>query len=192
MSGGRALAIAAIALGLASCARAKPPVNWIPGGERLDLVHARWTYRNDPVELRPRGPSYADVLVDGKPRLVIDRVGRVYDKLQRPIGLLEPDGRFVGNDQELLGTVGAAYAAMPGKANAWLSITPQGEIVKFEPDGTSRSAGHWAGCGVTPYSQQACLLVAYLLFFDDEGVRQKDLRVPQAPVGVGVGVGVTP
>ena len=44
---------------------------------------------------------------------------------------------------------------------------------------------------IRPYSMNLPIGM-FDAFLDDEGVRQKDLRVPQAPVGVGVGVGVTP
>lgn len=175
------LPLLAGALLLTACAGSKPPAHWNTGGGRLDMVPARWAYRGDSVEIRPRGLDYAEVLVDGDLELVIDRVGRVYTNYQQPIGLLEPDGRLVGKEQELLGMVGSSFAALPGKANAWLALSNQGMVVKFEDDGSQKQAGQWVGCNVTPYAAQACLLVTYMLYFDDEGTRAKDL--PPVPVG---------
>lgn len=166
-----------------ACTKATPPAHWASGGGRLDLVTARWSYDGDAVELRPRG-DYAEVIVDGDVEIIIDRVGRVYTSYQEPVALLEPDGRLVGHNQELLGTVGSSYAAMPGQANAWLAIAPDGRVTKFEANGTQKPVDPWAGCAVTPYAQQACLLVTYLLFFDDEGQRAPELPpVPVTPLG---------
>ncbi len=187
---GLALTLALATLG---CAGPKPPANWVQGGARLDLVPARWTFDGEPVVIRSRG-DFAEVLVDGDVEIVIDRVGRVYDKLQRPIALLEPDGRLVGMNEDLRGVVGSQFAALPGKPNAWLSIQPQGAVTKYEPDGGPKPVGAWAGCAVTPFSQQACLLVSYLLFFEEEGEdalsKSPGAISPGIGIGVGVGVGV--
>jgi hypothetical protein len=91
-------------------------------------------------------------------------------------------------DNELLGMVGAAHAAMPGKAHAWLSILPQGNVIKHEPGGDV-SVGGWLGCSTSAFAQQACLLVSYVLYFEDEGERTGE-RVPAVTMGIGVGVGV--
>lgn len=183
---GSTLLLATALVVLGGCAGKKVPARWATGGGRLDLVSARWTYDGEPVELRPRG-DYAEVLVDGDVELVIDRVGRVYTKYQHPIGVLEPDGRLVGPDQVLLGTIGSSYAALPGKANAWLALGMDGAVMKFDEGGAQKPAGRWFGCAVTPYAQQACLLVSYMLFFDDEGEVDENVpRVPLSPIGGGV------
>jgi hypothetical protein len=179
----RAAALGLACVALAACAKPRPPAHWATGGARLDLVPAAWTYDGDRVELRPMG-DHAEVVVDGDVEAIIDRVGRVYTRYQHPVALLEPDGRLVGNEQQLLGTVGAAFAAQPGKANAWLSLRPDGRVGKFDETGRESPAGQWMGCAVTPYSMQACLLVSYLLYFEDEGVSGADLPpVPITPMG---------
>jgi hypothetical protein len=190
--GGVALVLSALLL--AACGGPKPPARWAMGGARLDLQPAGWTYDGDPVEIRPLGWDYAEVRVDGDVELHLDRVGRVYDRYKRPIAMLDPDGRLVGVDNELLGIVGAANAALPGKAHAWLSFTPSGAVVKHDAEMGPVSVGGWVGCGPSPFAQQACLLVSYVLYFEDEGERTGE-RVPAGPsvgVGIGVGVGVGP
>ena len=160
----------------------------------MDLPVAQWVYDGDPVDIRPFGADYAQVTVDGDVALHLDRVGRVYDKYKRPIALLEPDGRLVGIDNELYGVVGAVNAAQPGKAHAWLSYAPNGAIIKHDEQAGPVAVGGWVGCGATPFTQQACLLVSYVLYFQDEGERTGE-RVPAGPsvgIGVGVGVGVGP
>jgi hypothetical protein len=177
--------VAAAAAGVvsaAACAGPKLPSRWIVGGGRLDLASARWSYAGDPVEIRPRGFDYAEVLIDDDVELHIDRVGRVYDRYKRPVAVLESDGRLVGLDNELLGTVGSQHAALPGRANAWLSLTDQGVVVKYDDGGYARPEGQWLGCAGSAFAAQACLLVSYVLFFDDEGVRTGE-QVPVTSVG---------
>lgn len=188
-------ALAVLSLLAVACAGPKPPSHWVQGGTRLDLVQARWAFDGEPVELRSRG-DWAEVLVDGDVEIVIDRVGRVYDKLQRPVAVLEPDGRLIGTNEELRGIVGSSYAALPGKPNAWLSIQPQGQgqaqLTKYGSDGAPMMAGQWGGCSYTPFSMQACLLVSYLLFFEKEGDKamEQSPGIPGVGIGIGVGVGV--
>jgi len=186
----RALAILSFVT-LAGCAGPKPPVHWGQGGTRLDLPNARWAFDGEPVELRSRG-DWAEVLVDGDVEIVLDRVGRVYDKLQRPVALLEADGRLVGTNEELRGVVGSSYAALPGKPNAWIALQPQGQVTKYGLDGAPMMAGQWGGCNYSPFSMQACLLVSYLLFFEKEGDKamEQSPGVPGVGIGIGVGVGV--
>ncbi|HTJ82565.1 MAG TPA: hypothetical protein VL400_12670 [Polyangiaceae bacterium] len=144
-----------------------PPAHWVQGGARLDLPMARSTYEGDPVEIRSRG-SWAEIVVDGDVELVLDRVGRVYTKRRQPYAVLESDGRLVGKDDQLLGIVGSANAALPGRANAWISMTPYGQIVKYE--GSSGSVvGQWMGCNASPWAAQACVLTTYLLYYRDHG-----------------------
>lgn len=176
-----------LALVIAGCGGGpQPPARWAVGGARLDLPAATWTYDGDDVEIRPFSPDYAQILVDGDVELHVDRAGRVYDRKRRMLAVLEPDGRLVGVDNELLGTVGGVNAAQPGKAHAWLSITPQGTVLKYEGGGAAIGAGQWLGCSASPFATQTCLLVSYLLYFEDEGERTGE----RAPVGIGVGIGI--
>lgn len=183
-----------LALTLAACADSKPPARWAEGGAPLQLVSAQWTFKGETVDIRSRG-DFAEVLVDDDVELVIDRVGRVYDRDQNPIAVLETDGRLVGPKDRLLGVVGSSYAAKPGRASAWLAFTPTGDILKYSIDGTAEAAGRWVGCQVSPYAQHACLLVSYALYWEDEGDEDIDTVGPMTPgygpggVGIGVGVG---
>ena len=181
--------VACTALG---CADSKPPPRWAEGGAPLHLVSAQWSFKGETVDIQTRG-DFAEVLVDGDVELVIDRVGRLYDRHQNPIAVLETDGRLVGKKDQLLGMVGASYAAKPGRASAWLGFTPTGDILKYSPDGSAESAGRWVGCQVSPYAQHACLLVSYALYWEDEGDEDVDAMGPMTPGygpgGVGIGVG---
>jgi len=69
-------------------------------------------------------------------------------------------------------------------------MSPQGMVVKYEPDGSHTPVGQWFGCGVTPFSQQACLLVSYLLFFDDEG--SSAMETAQLPMAGPIGPAFVP
>ncbi|MFO0551181.1 MAG: hypothetical protein U0271_22515 [Polyangiaceae bacterium] len=177
----RTLRLAAVlgVLGLVACSSPKSPNGWQTGGARLDLPGAQWTYKNKPVVIRTH-MDWAEVMVDGDVVMVLDRVGRIYDRYQRPLGMLEPDGRVVGLNEEQLGIVGSAYAALPGRPNAWLGLDAQGQLTRFSPEGAPMPAGQWIGCGYTPFTQQACLLVSYLFYYDDEG--KAALNAPQGPM----------
>ncbi len=182
--GVRALSTVLAVACLVGCAGPRPPSRWGMGGARLDLPAARWSYDGDDVEIRPRGADYAEVVVDGDVELHLDRVGRVYDRYKRPIAVLEADGRLVGTDDELLGVVGALHAALPGQAHAWLSVDLRGVVVRYDEYGQASAVGAWLGCGASPYTAQTCVLVSYLLYFEDEGVRTGE----RAGVGVGATV----
>jgi hypothetical protein len=183
--------VAALAITLASCAGPTPPARWAYGGTRLDLPAARGMYDGDPIEIRPLGPDYAQVLVDGDVELHIDRIGRVYDRYKRPIALLEADGRLVGMDEEPLGMVGAAHAALPRSPNAWLSLDPRGVVIQYGVDGTPAAIGQWFGCNGSPFSLQACLLVSHVLHYEAGEARTSGTG-PAIGVGLGIGVGVGP
>ncbi len=189
----RLAASIALALSLAACADNKPPARWAEGGAPLHLVSAQWTFKGDTVDIRSRG-DFAEVVVDDDVELVIDRVGRLYDRDQNPIAVLETDGRLVGPKDRLLGVVGSSYAARPGRASAWLAFTPTGDVLKYAADGSAEQAGRWVGCQVSPYAQHACLLVSYALYWNDEGSGEDDMdSMPMTPGygpgGVGIGVG---
>ena len=113
---------------LAACGGPKPPSRWAMGGARVDLPMATGILDDEPISIEPKG-TWAEVLVDGEVELVVDAVGRVYDRNKRPIGMLESDGRVAGRDDALLGLVGSVHAAPPWQASAWLSVLPDGRVV---------------------------------------------------------------
>ncbi len=188
----RAAVIALALLGglAAGCGGPVPPARWAQGGTRLDLPQARWQYDGDPVEIRSRG-SWAEIVVDGDTEFVLDRVGRVYTKHRQPYALLEPDGRLVGNDETLLGMVGSLNAALPGRANAWLSVTPAGQVTKYD-GGNGSNAGQWLGCGASPWTAQACVLASYLLYYRDEGEMLDAQQPAMVTPGFGTSIIVAP
>lgn len=160
--------VALLVAGLAGCAGDKPPARWAEGGAPLHLVAAQWQFKGDPVDVRSRG-DYAEVLVDGNVEWVIDRVGRLYDQNQRPVAVLDAEGRLVMAKDQLMGVVGSQFATKPGRGSAWLSLTPEGDVVKYGVDGRQELSGRWVGCNVSVYARQACLLVSYVILYDDEG-----------------------
>lgn len=179
-------ALALIVIGAAAgCGGPLPPTRWVSGGATLELPNAQFTYKGDPVEIRSRG-GWAEVVVDGDVELVLDRVGRVYTRRRQPYALLEPDGRLVGLDEDLLGIVGAMHAALPGKASAWITVTPQGQVIQY--DGAQGDVrGQWSGCGANLFAAHTCVLVTYLLFFRDEGEGE---LAPSASMGPSLGTSV--
>jgi hypothetical protein len=175
-----ALALAAPAA-LAGCTP-PPPRSWQAGGTALEIPRAQWILGEDVVELLPSG----DVLAGGDLVLAIDRVGRVYDGEGGPIGVLEPDGTLVGNDDVDLGMVGSRHASLPGSPHAWVTVEPAGQVVRYGEDGDRHAFGAWFGCGASPRAQQACTLVTHVL-----GMRMLRRMQGGGPTfGFGVGVSV--
>jgi hypothetical protein len=185
-------ALALLTLGAlgSGCSGPTPPARWAQGGTRLDLPQARWRYDGDSVEIRSRG-SWAEIVVDGDTAFVLDRVGRVYTKHREPYALLEPDGRLVGKDETLLGMVGSMNAALPGRANAWISVTPAGQVIKYD-GGQGSDAGHWLGCAQSPWTAQACVLASYLLYYRDEGAELDANQPAMMTPGFGTSIIVAP
>lgn len=173
---GAALALALVCLGCTP----PPPRSWTQGGTQLDLPRAQWILGEEAVELLPGG----EVLIDGDVELSIDRAGRVYDADGEPIAVLEPDGTLVGNDDVGLGMVGSQSASLPEEGHAWLSVEPNGQVIRYDEDGGRYPFGAWFGCGPSPRAQQACLLVSHVL-----GMRMRR-RAQSGGPGFGFGLGV--
>lgn len=161
-----------------SCTPREPP-RWAQGGAQLTLPSARWTRADDDsVEIQPNG----HVLEDGDLVFVIDRVGRVVDADYDPVALLFQDGRLAGTDDRLLGHVGVSNAAPPDRAEAWLAVMPDGNVVYFASDGEREPDGKWEGCSGP--ALRTCTLVTHLF-----AVRNYARRA-EPGVGVGIGIGI--
>jgi hypothetical protein len=163
------------------CSSALPPSRWSIGGAPLSLPWARWDAGDVSVELRPDGT----VLVDGEPSFVIDGAGRVYDPDLAPLALLEPDGRLVGGDEQALGVVGSMHASLPGASEAWLSVMPDGTVLRYGDEGDRFPGGLWQGCHGAPSAAQACVLVTHVVLLEAE-MRRRQRSGP----GFGFGIGL--
>lgn len=168
---------AQLALG---CSGALPPTGWSVGGAPLALPWARWDLGDTSIELRPDG----QVWIDGDVAFVIDGAGRVYDPELAPLALLEPDGRLVGTDDRDLGVVGSMHASSPGRQEAWLSLLPDGTVLRYDEDGDRYAGGLWQGCQGSPSASQACVLVTHLVTIEAEARRRR------SGSGFGFGIGV--
>lgn len=177
----RRLALAVPLVLLAACS-ATPPANWARGGAALDIPRARWVRGDITVDIGPDGK----IFINGDHELTVDRGGRVFDVDAQPVALLEPDGHVVGPDDTPLGTVGALHASMPGEANAWLTVTGSGEVIRYDDEGERSTFGVWMGCNATMRAHQTCTLITHLV-----GMRIRDYeRQNQGGVSIGIGVGV--
>lgn len=173
--------LAGLAVSLLACTP-PPPRSWTGGGTPLEIPRAQWILGEDVVELMPSG----EVMVDGDVELVLDKVGRVYDADSEPIGVLEADGTFVGNDDVGLGLVGSRHASLPEQGHAWISLEPNGQVIRYGEEGERFPFGAWFGCGPSPRAQQACTLVTHVL-----GMRMRRRARDDGPsFGIGVGVGI--
>jgi hypothetical protein len=138
-----------------------------------------WTEPDeDPVEISAEGR----VTRDGDVLFQIDSAGRVFDEDREPIAVLLPDGHLGGNDDTLLGRVGVTNASPPGRATAWLSILPDGNVVFFDSEGERSAMGRWQGCQGPQL--RTCTLVTHLI------VLNRALAASRNHVSVGVGIGV--
>jgi hypothetical protein len=144
------------------------------------------------VDLLPDGT----VFVNSEHVLTVDRAGRVINADKEPVALLLPDGRVVGPDDSPLGNVGSVNASLPDEENAWLSVMPTGEVIRYLDDGERMNFGAWLGCSGNPIVHQTCTLVTHLL-----GMRIKEeqdraravgdnYRGGLAPMGTGLGIGI--
>lgn len=143
---------------LGACAPAAP-ANWARGGVFLDVPRARWVVGTSVVELYPDGR----VMLNDEQQMTVDRAGRVFDTSNDPIGLLEPDGRLLGPGDKPLGNVGILHAARADEVNAWLSVLPSGEVVRYGDESERASLGVWIGCNQNWSAHQTCTLVSHLL-----------------------------
>jgi hypothetical protein len=144
------------------------------------LPAAHWNRGDaDAVDVRPDG----DVLEGGHLVFKLDRVGRAVDDDYEAVALLLPDGSVAGSDDQLLGQVGVTNAAPPGSNSAWLTLTPAGQVIFYDQDGTRSLGGQWSGC--TGPALRTCTYVTHLMV-----LRSYLRRDPSVSVGVGVGVGV--
>jgi hypothetical protein len=167
-----------------------PPAHWAHGGAAVEVPRARWVHDRTIVDVMPDG----HVLVDGDHQLTIDRGGRVFDLDNEPIALLEPDGRLMGPDHRALGVVGALHASPPNEAVAWLTVAPNGEVIRYDAEGDRFPDGVWTGCGDSSRTHQVCTLVTHLFALraraQERGAGGPPLYFgPGVGVGIGVGVG---
>lgn len=173
----RALALLGTGLLGLGCS-ANPPPRWQEGGAPLLIQGARWDRPDDdPIEILPDG----QVLEDGEPIMLVDRAGRVVDDDNDPIAILLPDGFVGGNDNELLGRIGVSNASPPNSPAAWLAITPDGTVVRYDYDGDQANDGRWVGCDGA--ARRTCTLVTHMLLL------REYQRRPRSGVSVGIGVG---
>jgi hypothetical protein len=173
----------------AACSTALPS-KWAEGGARLELPRARWVLVDSAVDILPTGA----VFVNSEHVFTVDRAGRVTDSDGQPVALLLPDGRVVGPGDEALGNVGTLNASLPDEPNAWISVMPTGEIVRYLDDGERMNFGAWLGCNA-PQTHITCTLITHILGMriKDEQDRQRaaasQFRGGLAPTGSGLGLG---
>lgn len=182
--GGRIAILTAAACAAASLAGCTPPPprSWQGGGTTLVIPQAQWILGEDAVQLTRSG----DVIAGGDKILSIDRAGRVYDADGDPVGVLEPDGTYIGTDDEPLGMVGSVRASLPEEGFAWITLEPNGQVIRFDEEGHRYPFGAWFGCGRDPRSLQACTLVTHAI-----GLKMRRRARQDGPsFGIGVGVGI--
>lgn len=170
-----------LALGIAAgfvlmACGSRPPPRWVEGGAKLEIRRAHWERRGQSVDLLEDGRVY----IDGVHRFSIDRAGRVFEPDGEPVAVLQPSGLLIAKDDRVMGHIGIANAALPGVATAWLSIGPQGEVVRYADDGERLADGLWTGCAPAP---RACTLTTHVIALDE--LRRR----PRVSFGIGIGVG---
>jgi hypothetical protein len=176
----RASACAALVVGALTGCQAHPPAHWAQGGSRLDIPRARWTHGDGVVDIMPDGR----VLGNGEHLFTIDIAGRVFDRDNDPIALLEND-QVVGKDDANLGRVGLRNASPPGAEFAWLTIDEAGTVVRFDPEGGAHPGGAWSGCGP---ALRTCTLTTHLIALSQaRGPRGSRMRFG---LGMGAGTGI--
>lgn len=173
--------VASTLVTLAGCTP-PPPRSWQGGGTALVIPQAQWILGEDAVQLTRNG----DVIADGDKILSIDTAGRVYDEDGDPVGVLERDGTFIGSDDEPLGMVGSVRASLPEEGFAWITLEPNGQVIRFDEEGGRYPFGAWFGCGKDPRSLQACTLVTHAI-----GLRMRKRARQDGPsFGLGIRVAV--
>ncbi len=154
-----------------------PPPRWEEGGAPLFIEASRWERDGDPIEITADGK----ILEDGDHIMSVDRAGRVVDEDNEPVAILLPTGQVAGPDDTALGHVGVTNASPPGSGTAWLSIMPNGTVVRFDADGDRESDGQWFGCRGP--AMRTCTLITHVI-----AVRYYRQQ-PRTSVGVGIGIG---
>ncbi|HEY3594960.1 MAG TPA: hypothetical protein VGL13_13845 [Polyangiaceae bacterium] len=130
------------------------------------------------------------VLSDGKHIFSVDTAGRVFDPDGDPLAVLQADGRLLGKENALLGRIGIRNASLPGKDVAWLALSEQDEVLRFNQDGESRSDGGWESCGG---AVRACTLVTHLVALSETELEPHgSVYGPTIGIGIGFGMVVAP
>lgn len=187
----RYVLIAALACLVSACAPT-PPSQWPQGGARLEIPRARWSLVESAVDIVPEG----SIFVNAEHVLTIDRVGRVVNRDREPIALLLPDGTVLGPGDTALGSVGSLHASLAGEPNAWISVMPTGEVVRYFEDGERQSFGAWMGCNISPRTQMTCTLITHIvgMRIKEEQDRMRTMnqgltRGGMMPIPTGLGFG---
>jgi hypothetical protein len=175
------LLLGLVGLALGACAPGVP-ANWARGGAMLDVPRARWVVGTAVVEVFPDGR----IVMNDEDEMTVDRGGRVFDPGHEPVALLEPDGRLVGPGDKPLGNVGVLHASRAEEANAWLSVMPTGEVVRYGDDGERATLGVWIGCNQSYSAHQTCTLISHLLAPKIMSAQQRSM---QYLPGYGMGPG---
>jgi hypothetical protein len=176
----RRLALTAPLALLVACS-ATPPANWTRGGATLDIPRARWVWGESAVDIAPDGK----IFINGEHELNVDRGGRVFDADGQPVALVEQNGQVVGPGDKPLGMVGALHASLPDEEQAWLSVAPSGEVIRYGEEGERMAFGVWLGCNVSPRAHQTCTLISHLI-----GMKIRETQREGSGISVGIGVGV--
>lgn len=178
--------------GLLSACAPNPPSQWPQGGARLEIPRARWSLVESAVDIVPDG----SIFVNAEHVLTVDRAGRVVNKNREPIALVLTDGRLLGPADTDMGSVGMLHASLAGEPNAWISVMPSGEVVRYFEDGERQSFGAWMGCNISPRTQMTCTLVTHIvgMRIKEEQDRMRSLnqglmRGGMMPIPTGLGFG---
>lgn len=171
--------------GSLSCSSSRPPAGWPQGGMPVQLPSARWVVMGSTVDLRPSGQVY----LDGDYFMTIDPVGRVFDEENQPIALLYPDGSVRGPDDQPLGVVGYLHASQAATTHAWITLTPQGPVIRYDGEGERHDFGIWIGCSDSPQTQLTCTLVTHLMGNRIIDAANNDRMSPSFTVGPSLTIG---
>lgn len=142
----------------------------------MEIAQAHWERVSESVDILPDGR----VIVDDEHWFTVDRAGRFFEPDNEPIAVLAPDGQLVGKDNTAWGNVGIQSAALPGSVEAWLTLDPQGQVIRYDADGDRHPDGAWAGCGS---ALRTCTAVTHVVSILEAR------RRPHVGFGIGFGVG---
>ena len=152
-----------------------PPAHWARGGSRLDIPAARWARPSGDAELGANGT----LRIGGEPWFRIDPEGRVRDAEGEAFALLEPDGRLVGRDDEVIGKVNDRMAIRASSGDTVIMLA-RGDLLRRDGE-SERRAGAWEGdCTRSAGAREACVLAAFLVTVEtarrEEQILQRELR----------------